>query len=270
MRFWIAALLLLVLGIAQTVSAAPKHSAANSDSVWVFDCEHFSTGKYRFFVWRDALKIVGFGNGAVALTKGPTWKVSYYRDNDKLEFTRPLAELDASVLSSLVKKKPAKKSSKCVFVGKGNYCNLPCLEYKLSGNHIYCVPEGMKTAPQVSEMFSKYFGFYLIDGVPVRIFKLQTAKSTAPPTRRDVEAARERKEKDKLAKAIPWLSVKNFQGKESDKDRILTLTGWKQVAFKASDFEYPKGYKQTEDPKQVILSKQQRAVIDELIDGLSH
>lgn len=270
MRIWIAALILLVLGVVQPVSAGPRHSTAKSESVWVLDCVHFGTGKYRFFVWRDALKIVGFGNGAVALTKGPEWKVSYFRDSDKLEFTSPLAELDASVLSSLVKKKPAKRSSKCTFVGKEKYCNLPCLEYKLSGNHIYCVPEGMKTAPQVSEMFSKYFGFYLIDGVPVRIFKLQPAKSTAPPSREDVEAARERQEKDKLAKAIPWLSVENLKGKKSDSDKILTLTSWKKVAFKASDFEYPKGYKQTKDPKQVIFSKQQRAVLDDLINGLSH
>ncbi|HMW90536.1 MAG TPA: hypothetical protein PKN86_05310, partial [Candidatus Obscuribacter sp.] len=55
----------LLLAWLLTVPAA----ATEPQPVWVFDCEHFGTGKYRYMVAPSAIKIINTANGGIALAK---------------------------------------------------------------------------------------------------------------------------------------------------------------------------------------------------------
>jgi hypothetical protein len=74
--------------------------------------------------------------------------------------------------------------------------------------------------------------------------------------------------KAKLQKDIPWMSVKNLRGKPSD-NCYINLTAWKQIPYKESDFAYPKGYRRTENLKEIILSQKSRQALEDLVEGLS-
>jgi hypothetical protein len=254
----VKAFLSLVLVFSCGFHLAAKADSKNED-VWVFDCEHFGSGKYRYSVAKNAIKIVNKSNGSTAITKAPDWMVSCFSDKSKLEWKAPLESFTASSVFAVSNGAKKRKTAKFSSLGKDKIEGLNCLKYKLSDGSIFWVAEDLKTAPQVSEMVSRYFDSPSIDAIPLRILK---------PTAKEVKATAKSERTAKLQKDIPWLSVKNLQGRPSD-NLDLKLSSWKKVAYKDSDFDYPHGYKITKDLGQVILSQQHRKVIEDLVDELS-
>ncbi len=250
----LALFLTLSSGFCRATYAAPK-----ADTVWMFDCQQFGSGKYRYLVAPDAIKIINTSNGGVVLTKAPDWKVSCFRESEKIEWQSTLDYFDpSSMLSNKTKTKP-KKKAKFTVLGRDKLLGLSCLKYQLNDGSIFWVAEGLKTVPQVNDMVSRYFRTPAIEAIPLKILRPEQAVA---------KATQKSEDRAKLQKAIPWLSVKNLRGKPSD-NCYLYLTAWKKIPYKDSDFEYPKGYKRTENLKEVIVSQKNRQALEDLVEGLS-
>jgi hypothetical protein len=248
----------LSLALSSTFCLA-AYGAPKNDTVWMFDCQHFGSGKYRYLVAANAIKITNLSNGGVVLSKAPNWKVSCFRDSEKLEWQGELDRFDlSSALSTRTRTKAMGKANFEV-LGKEKLLGLNCLKYQLRDGSIFWVAEGLKTPPQVNEIASRYFHTPAIEAIPLKIVKREKVVATTTPRSED---------RAKLQKAIPWLSVKNLRGKPSD-NCYAFLTEWKKIPYNDSDFDYPKGYKQTEDIKEIVVSQKNRQALEDLVEGLS-
>lgn len=234
------------------------YGTPRNDTVWMFDCQHFGSGKYRYLVAPSAIRITNTSNGGVVLTKAPNWKVSCFRESEKIEWQQALDRFDPSSALSTNTSAKAKKKAKFEVIGKDNLLGLNCLKYRLGDGSLYWVAEGLKPAPQIDDIVSRYFKSPAIDAIPVKVVKPEVI----------VKATKKSEDRAKLQKSIPWLSVKNLRGKPSDNCYVF-LTAWKKIPYKDSDFEYPKGYKRTENLKEVIVSQKNRQALEDLVEGLS-
>ena len=239
--------------------AAPKEA---EPSEWIITNLHLGSGTYKYFLSENAVRIDNTGNGGIVVAKAPTWRVSCFRPKDSLEFTSPLKQFDASRIFSFV---PGRHSKEGVFECKDRTTEtikgLKCTRYNLPGEKIYWTVAELKSAPQVSETVSRYFSNTDVGAVPIRIMN-------PPPTPRAVAKKNQQSRGANPGKsAVPWLNMKNLEFYHTE--RLVTdLISWKKVPYKDSDFDYPKGYKQTSDLKQVIISEENRKEIMELIDTI--
>jgi hypothetical protein len=241
--------LLLSLCLISFTHAAP----ALAKSEWVFEILHIGSGSYRYYVTDDAIKLENTGNGGISVCKAPTWKMSCFRDSDKLEFITDLKNFDKSlILSILPNHVPfAPVTPKLMQVEKLK--GLSCNKILLPDRCIYWTPRDIKTAPQVSEAVARYFNTAFIPAMPIRILR-PAVKLTPAQLKADVEKRKK--------SAVPWLNFRSMQ--RNDNERVtVELKSWKQVPYKASDFEYPVGYKRTKDLKDVIIPS---AFRNDLID----
>ncbi len=251
----------LLLAWLLTVPAA----ATEPQPVWVFDCEHFGTGKYRYMVAPSAIKIINTANGGIALAKAPTWRVSCFRESEKLEWTAPLSNFDESAISSYIDVPSKREPKRFTILGKETLLGLKCLKCKLSDNRVVWVAEEVHAAPQTTETVARYFNYPSSGGIPLRVID----PSTSPQKERlKPEELEKRRQREKFAKQVPWLSFKGIKVAAAG-NLTVDLKSWKKIEYKAGDFEYPKGYKQTRDLKEVIISKEYRDVIKGLVDDLS-
>jgi hypothetical protein len=235
------------------------YGAPKNDTVWMFDCQHFGSGKYRYLVAANAIKIINLSNGGVVLTKAPKWKVSCFRDSEKLEWQGVLDRFDLSSALSTQTRTQAKKKADFEVLGKEKLLGLSCLKYQLGDGSIFWVAEGLKSPPQVNEIVSRYFRTPAIEAIPLKILKREKAVTKATPQSKD---------REKLQKTIPWLSVNNLRAKPPD-NCYAFLTDWKKIPYKDSDFDYPKGYKQTKNIKEIVVSQKNRQALEDLVEGLS-
>lgn len=234
--------------------ATPTH-----DKVYVFDCEHFGSGKFRYLVTANAIKITNTASGAVALTKAPGWQLSCFRENEKIEWLAPIDRFDPSSMISSRSSTTAKRKSNFTVLGRDKLLGLKCLKYQINDGSIVWVPEDLKTAPQINDLVTRYFRTPAVEAIPIKNFRPDKAIAKATP---------QSISKAKLQKDIPWLSVKNLRGRPSD-NYYINLTAWKQIPYKESDFAYPKGFRRTENLKEIILSQKSRQALEDLVEGLS-
>lgn len=239
---------------------SPAYAAPKNDTVWVFDCQHFGSGKYRYLVAARAIKIINMSNGAVTLVKAPLWQVSCYRESEKLEWFGAMDRYNPRAIISAKSSTKTKGRAKFTVLGKDKILGLSCLKYQLADGTIIWVAEGLSTAPEVNDLISRHFESASIGAIPLKLLKPEGAV---------VKTTAESESKSKLQKAIPWLSAKNLQGKPSDRCYI-SLSSWKQMPYKDSDFAYPSNYKRTEKLNEIIISQKNREAIEDLIQGLSH
>lgn len=227
--------------------------AALAREEWSFDTLHIGSGAYRYSVTEDAIRIENTGNGGIAVAAAPTWKISCYRPSDKLEFITDLKNFDRSLILSILPKHStlvaAKPKSSSAELLKG----LPCNKLEMEDGSIYWIPKGIKGAPQIPEVIARYFNTANIPGIPIRI---------QDPEIKLTEQQKLRRIEKRKKTAVPWLNFSHLE-RETSKQVRVEFTGWKKLPYKASDFEYPKGYKRTKDLKDVIISTAYR---NDLID----
>ncbi len=260
MREWLSErprttiLVVLMLAVIQAVKAPP--ASAEPKFEWIISTTHTGSGKYVYYLTDDAVKLESIANGGIAIAKAPTWRVSCFRDSDKLEFTSDLKHFDFSRLFSLMPKRGDISIVPVVDIGTEKLKGLLCRKFRLPDGQIHWTPAELKTAPAVSEMVARYFGTPSVSFVPVRSLKSIEAQKLV---------LQQRAKEDQLKKTVPWMSTwSNVELNSLDRVTI-ELTGWKKVPYKASDFEYPVGFRQTKDLKEVILSGSTRKDLIDLL-----
>lgn len=242
------------------VSFMLAHAPALAKSEWVFDTLHMGSGSYRYYVTDDAIRMENTGNGGTSVAAAPTWKVSCFRPSEKLEFITDLKSFDHAAIFALVPKRtPQVVPIAPKLVQTVTLKELACNKYVLPGGAIYWTPRELKTAPEVAEVVARYFGTPDMPGIPIRLLK---GEVTMTPAEKKRDADRRKKS------AVPWLNFKQLEV-TSDERLSVDFVGWKKVPYKASDFEYPKGYKRTKDLKDVIISSSVRNEILDLAKGFT-
>lgn len=243
------------------VSLMLANEPASAKSVWVFDTLHTNTGSYRYYITDDAIKLVNTGNGGIVVATAPKWKVSCFRPGEKLEFITDLKSFDHAAIFALMPKhapRPIQIDPKLARTAtlKGLLCN----EYEFPDGSKYWTPKELKTAPEATEVVARYFGTaWTTGGIPIRVLKGKSVKTAA---QKKLDAERRKKS------AVPWLNFKQLEMTSSER-LVVDLTAWKKVPYKASDFEYPKGFRRTKDLKDVIISSQFRNEILDLARDFS-
>ena len=258
--------------------AAPSPAREAAATEWVIDNLHIGTGTYVYYLSENAVRIDNTGNGGIVVAKAPEWRVSCFRPKDKLEFTSALKDFDASTIFAFVPKRNRKAMIyDCKDTTIETVKGLKCIRYNFPDHKKMWAVADLKSAPQVSETVSRYFSNMDVGTVPIRIMN-PAPEAPHAVSRYDVAetpaaqaklAARLKAKKDDRAvkSAVPWLNFNNLKFDHSE--RLVTdLVSWKKVPFKESDFDYPKGYKQTRDIKDVIISEENRQELMDLVDDL--
>lgn len=239
--------------------------AAETQQVWVFDCNHLGIGKYRYMVAPSAIKVINTANGSIAMAKAPTWRVSCFRESEKLEWTSPLSKFDKSAISNLIVAPSKRVETKYTILAKEKLLGLKCLKCRLIDKRVVWVAEEVHAEPQTTETVARYFNYPSSGGIPLRVMEPPASGKKVGVKPKELE---KRKQREELAKQVPWLSSKGMEMETAGKVSV-DLNSWKKVEYKASDFEYPKGYKQTRDLKEVIISREYRDALKGLVDDLS-
>ncbi|MFA7339719.1 MAG: hypothetical protein WC028_23255 [Candidatus Obscuribacterales bacterium] len=251
-----SAALILLLMLSSTFACAFTSVLATpaiAKSEWVIETLHNGSGSYRYYVTDDGIKLENTGNGGIAVCTAPTWKISCFRPSDKLEFITDLKNFDKSLILAILSKQTSFAVTKSKWLQAESLKGLSCDKILLPDGATYWTPREMKTSPQVSEVVARYFNSANILAIPVRILR---AEVILTPAQQKKDAERRKKS------AVPWLNFKTMDRNNSER-LTVELKGWKKVPYKASDFEYPKGYKRTNDLKDVIVSAAYR---NDLID----
>jgi len=242
----LATVILLSLSPALAESAMAREQ-------WSFQTLHNGSGAYNYSVTEDAIRIENTGNGGIAVASAPTWKISCYRPGDKLEFITDLKNFDRSLILAILPTHSTRVAAKPKSTSAELLKGLPCNRLKMEDGSTYWVPKGIKGAPQIPEVVARYFNTANISGIPLRIEEAEV-KLTEKQKKRRIERSKK--------SAVPWLNFSHVAKETSERVKVEFI-GWKKVPYKASDFEYPKGYKRTKDLKDVIISTAYR---NDLID----
>jgi len=223
------------------------------DAEWVLTTAHDKTGRHIYYISQDAIKVDCIDNGAVMVARAPAWLVSCSRKQEKLEFKSPLKDFNLSAIFAMVQRKNPKPDGIQMLKGTENLKGLPCRRYITPDGDTCWTPVDLKVAPQIPELLARYFGKSNCAAVIVRQFNSRNA-----PAPKKAEF-----------KAVPWMDYSSVDI-HSDKNLTTDLISWKRVPYKASDFEYPKNYKQTKDVKDIIVSGRTRQVIKDLLEGTGY
>ncbi|MBX9938592.1 MAG: hypothetical protein K2Y32_05035 [Candidatus Obscuribacterales bacterium] len=248
---------LLLAGIFTGDACLPASAGAAGETMWVLDYKHFGTGSYRVLLAKNAVKLVNLTSGTVTISRAPEWKISCTNPADKLEWRGSLDYFSPASLSN-ISKMPFNRS-KDKESGRERVRGLTCKVYvSAEGNHTW-LPEDFKTAPQVGHLVCRYFNMPLTDVVPVRFLKARALDNM------NVRAVN----KAKFEKEMPWMGFERPCNQLAGKYG-LDLTKCSQVPFRESEFQYPKGMKQTKSLKEVLISNQQKKDFADLVDALAH
>ncbi len=230
---------------------------AETEPVWIFECEHFGSGLYRFYVAKEAIKVESLSSGVVTLAKAPQWRVSCFNRSLKEEWTGSLPAFNPGSLAIAGKNIPLSVSDYTV-VGEENLKGLRCKICRFADNTRVWTPVELKTSPQCAMLVSRFFNLPRSQFVLVRSFRTY---APARVTEKSIDKAQ-------LRKSIPWLKFDlprdNLAGHAA-----LDLKKWWRAPYKAGDFEYPTGYKKVSDIKEILISREQRKDIEGLMDALS-
>lgn len=232
-------------------------AATKAKPVWILNSAHFGSGKYRYFVTADAIKIENIDNGGIMLAKAPTWRVSCYRDKGKLEWTAPLDKFDRSSLFALIPHFDPSKKAKIILLGKEKLQGLNCLKYEMQDRSLIWISPDIQAAPQTAEVVARYFSSPNLNAIPIKFVKPKPRKQNKPDLSHSIT---------KMNADVPWLSFKHLSG--GVEAVAVDITGWKKVPYNPADFEYPKGYKRTSDLKEVVVSDQHKQTILNLMDDI--
>ncbi|MBS1998229.1 MAG: hypothetical protein JSS86_18020 [Cyanobacteria bacterium SZAS LIN-2] len=240
------------------LSAAEAATPADKRSEWIVSNIHVGSATFVYSLSEKAVRIENTGNGGIVVSKAPTWRVSCYRPGDKLEYSSELKKFDASAIFSFVPRHNAPLfPASSLVVGSETIKGLKCRRITLPDQKVVWTVADLKSAPQVSEVVSRYFSNVNVGQVPIRIMN---------PPLTPLELKKVAASAKSGKSTVPWMNFKSLTF--NPHQRLVTdLVSWKKVPYKDSDFDYPVGYKQTRDIKDVIFSASNRQELMELLDG---
>ncbi|MDR3613918.1 MAG: hypothetical protein P4L53_10130 [Candidatus Obscuribacterales bacterium] len=247
----------VIISFCQTALAADKECG----NVWVLGQQHDQSGDFIVYIAPEAVKVVSLTNGGKMIAKGPDWRVVCFRPDDKIQWSttlntfQGLKSVAGGISSSGDGYSMAPKMTK---VSSGVDHGVAYSKFTDLQQHFYWLADGIKTSPRAVEALCRYFS---LPGTCEIILRAGQDVGRQDPKRSSVATA--------AKKTNAWEMSNLIRYDVSHKGNLKFETkSAKKIAYKAADFEIPKGYKSVQTLTEVLFSKSQKSDIEDFINDL--
>ncbi|CAN5598148.1 hypothetical protein BH10CYA1_BH10CYA1_11000 [soil metagenome] len=233
MKFFVSLSILLTISTFELECSALPPPAQSGSTVKALELKqsHYFFGNLEIIATKTAIRMEDTGSWKfVLVAKAPDWKVTVFRNDDKLYFTCPLKTfLDGGMVSQmLVGRKaqlfgPGREESAKLIIGGVK-------ARKLSGRYALCeyLPTDTLVAPQVTQIIYETLRMPMNGGICLRFVQAK--------------------------QGVDWMTGLQDYGQHI----MLSTQSGKMVTVQGNIFDAPVGYKKSKSLREVLISTESR------------
>ncbi|MBI2810441.1 MAG: hypothetical protein HYX67_06395 [Candidatus Melainabacteria bacterium] len=233
MKFLVSLSILVTLTTIELACAALPAPAQSASRVKALELKqtHYFFGTVEITATKTAIRMEDTGSWKfVLVAKAPDWKVTVFRNDDKLYFTCPLKTfLDGGMVSQLLVGKKAPSFG----VGHEEPTNLiigGVKAKKLTARYALCeyLPTETLVAPQVTQIIYETMRMPMNGGICLRFVQLK--------------------------QGVDWMTGLKDYGQHI----MLSTQSQKMITVPSTIFDAPVGYKKSKSLREVLISNESR------------
>jgi hypothetical protein len=204
------------------------------------------------YVSKTAVRVVN-PDGFELLCSAPDWKATAFNREQKLYWSDEMKNFDSvMMLRPLARATYMTSKYNIKSMGTSERNGFRCKLFNAFGQNIYGSAD-IETAPEACEFLARYLYCADTKTVPLFILSASQKKNT------DVKEVKKT--------ATPWFQASNLDFGGDFVPKVQT-SSIEKITYNASDFALPKGYKQVQDIKQVIISDKRKKELQSLLEDV--
>lgn len=223
--------------LAWCVAAWCQSLPADAKSEWILEQHHHQSGYNTFYFSDNAVKIFSKNFGFYFVSKAPDWNVHAFRTDDKIMKT--MTRQRYYDFQHYYKDTPAFNTG--APGGADVIFSVKCLKYPGAYHDDWVAQFKGVTAP-VWDLISAHFKAQRVNGIILKSVK----NVSSEPKRRH----------------------SSIWDDEVESGLRLQTLKLKEIPYRASDFDVPRGYRMVADLRQVITSKDSRKEAESIIEQM--
>ncbi len=247
-------LLALPLVIIASLLATGADGASKNQPPIVYQLEQYSDslGDCVVSVYHDGAKVVCNKLKCELITKAPDWKVHCFRNDNRIEWSNEIQKFNGETMSNPFARLRPPRQAKLTEVGHGALNGLRYTKFRtpVSANDQLYTTKDIAVAAQVEEFLARLYFTPQAEGIPLY---------------RCVEHKPDRKIKEGK---VGIIKVGANTDLRTGLVKKLETKGWKKIAFNASEFMLPTGFKQRKEIFEVSYSSDKRGEFSEIFDAI--
>lgn len=223
---------------------------SNKKSQWILVQNGIERSDHVVTVSYDGVKIFSPKYGYYVMTAAPSWDVHCFRPAEKIEWVTKFETFNGNRLFSPFATGNA-NNTPMTFYGKADFKGLKITKYSHvdSPKSLSYGADEIPVSAKTAEFLCRYYDVPTISKIP--LFHCND-KGYASVKREGGHWSF-----DEIAADVR-------QGTVVD----LTTNSWRKVPYKASDFQYPRGFKRVTSAGQAAYSRGQKEMFNDFLDGV--
>ena len=234
--------------------ATGADGASKNQPPVVYQLEQYSDslGDCVVFVYHDGAKVVCKKLKCELITKAPDWKVHCFRKDDRIEWSNEIQKFNGETMSNPFARLRPPRQAKLTEIGHGAINGLKYTKFKtpISANDQLYTTKDLAVAPPLEEFLARLYYTPKAEGIP-----LYRCVDNRPD--RKIEEAK-----------VGIIKVGANTDLRTGLVKKLETKGWKKIAFNASEFMVPTGYKQSKEIFEVSYSSEKKGEFNEIFDAI--
>ncbi|MDQ5937741.1 MAG: hypothetical protein QG574_5100 [Cyanobacteriota bacterium erpe_2018_sw_21hr_WHONDRS-SW48-000092_B_bin.40] len=234
--------------------ATGADGASKNQTPVVYQLEQYSDslGDCVVFVYHDGAKVVCKKLKCELITKAPDWKVHCFRKDDRIEWSNEIQKFNGETMSNPFARLRPPRQAKLTEVGHGAINGLKYTKFKtpISANDQLYTTKDLAVAPPLEEFLARLYYTPKAEGIP-----LYRCVDNRPD--RKIEEAK-----------VGIIKIAANTDLRTGLVKKLETKGWKKIAFNASEFMVPTGFKQLREISQVSYSSEKKGEFNEIFDAI--
>ncbi len=242
------------LVVLASLLATGADGASKNQTPVVYQLEQYSDslGDCVVSVYHDGAKVVCKKLKCELITKAPDWKVHCFRKDDRIEWTNEIQKFNGETMSNPFARLRPPRQAKLTEVGHGALNGLKYTMFRtpISANDQLYTTKDIAVAPPLEEFLARLYYTPKAEGIP-----LYRCVDNRPD--RKIEEAK-----------VGIIKIAANTDLRTGLVKKLETKGWKKIAFNASEFMVPTGFKQLREISQVSYSSEKKGEFNEIFDAI--
>lgn len=210
---------------------------AEAKSEWILEQHHHQSGYNTFYFSDDAIKVFAKNFGFYIISKAPDWQVYAFRLDDKTMCSMP-REKYYGFQHFYVEKEPIDAGKP---IGVEPLWSVKCKQYT-GAYHDDWVAQFKGVGRPVWDLISAHYKAQRVQGIILKSVK--------------------------QARSDPNKRLSPLWDEEVESGVRLQTLKLKEIPYRASDFDAPKGFREVKDLRQVMTSKESRREAESIIEQM--
>jgi hypothetical protein len=215
---------------------------------WKLVQKHAELGDVTILVAQDAVKIINKSLDYQIVAKAPTWRVVMYRTGEKKQCVMTHTYFTTTMVFRFLHPSRSLRKSTFLKLDSQKQGELRFTHYKdPTGREDFCLSDNIEVSQPVIDIIESYYDIKPSPGIPVRFTLRLNPKQKYPNE--------------------SWFSGGLNMGYQGLTVFLRTVEA-KKVPFLASDFQYPRNYKDVKSAEEMLLSNNQQKSFGSLMDDM--